>query len=79
MSTREIAYEIVNRLNEKQLKDFIAAFGKYGGNVIEEKPTDAEINERLAALKELEEMLKEAPDLDYDKALAEYREEKYGI
>ena len=33
---------------------------------------------KLEAFQKLDSMIEEVPDLDYDKELAEYREEKYG-
>ncbi len=72
MSTKEIAYKIIEQLSEEQLKGFIALFqGVY--------PTkDDDMAKRRAAFERLEKMCKYIPDLDEKKELAEYREEKYG-
>ena len=70
MSTREIAFDIFNRLNENQLKGFIQMFGEFFPNTLS--------NKKLEAFQKLDSMIEEVPELDYDKELAEYREEKYG-
>lgn len=70
MSTREIAYGIFNQLNESQLEGFIKMFGKFYPNTSS--------NKKLEAFQKLDSMIEEVPKLDYDKELAEYREEKYG-
>ena len=40
--------------------------------------TDDDMKEREEAFLHLERMKRKVPDLDYDKELAAYREEKYG-
>ena len=70
MSTKEIAYNIFNQLNEKQLEGFIRMFGDFF-------PKSAD-NKKLEAFQKLDDMIEEVPEVDYDKELAEYREEKYG-
>lgn len=72
MSTKEIAYSILEQLSEEQLKGFIALFqGVY--------PTkDDDQAKRDEAFGKLQSMRKRIPDLDEKKELAEYREEKYG-
>lgn len=69
MSTKEIASYIFESLDEEQLKGFIALFGKFYPGVRDTKA------ESYAILKE---MIHPVPDLDYEKELATYREEKYG-
>lgn len=70
MSTREIAYGIFNQLNENQLEGFIRMFGEFFPNTSG--------NKKLEAFQKLDSMIEEVSELDYDKELAEYREEKYG-
>ncbi len=41
--------------------------------------TDDDMRQREEAFLELEKIRKKVPDLDYNKELAEYREERYGI
>ena len=74
MSTREIALDIFNRLNERQLKGFIALFSPNEG--LYEK--DSDMAERRAAFARMEKLRRPMPELDEKKELAEYREEKYG-
>ena len=78
MSTREIAYSIIDRLSEKQLRGFIAMFGESDHDDEDKVRFEAERRKSMAAFEELQKMIKEVPDLDYDKALAEYRDERYG-
>ena len=75
MSTKEIASYIFESLDEEQLKGFIALFGKFFPGMCDaEEKTESET--AYAALKE---MIHPVPNLDYEKELATYREEKYGI
>ncbi|MBP0954468.1 MAG: UDP-N-acetylenolpyruvoylglucosamine reductase [Oscillospiraceae bacterium] len=74
MSTREIALDIFNRLNERQLKGFIALFSP--NEELYEK--DSDMAERRAAFARMEKLRRPMPELDEKKELAEYREEKYG-
>ncbi|MBD5130746.1 MAG: hypothetical protein HDT43_12620 [Ruminococcaceae bacterium] len=69
MSTREIAYSIIDSLSEKQIEGFIAMFSEY-------LPSGLKNDRKLAAFRSLEGMIEEIPDIDYDKELAEYREER---
>ena len=78
MSTREIAYSIIDRLSEKQLRGFIAMFGENDPKENDDDNFEEERRKSMAAFEELQKMIKEVPDLDYDKALAEYRDERYG-
>lgn len=71
MSTREIAYSIIDSLSEKQIEGFIAMFGEY-------LPDNSKNDRKMAAFRSLESLIEEKPDIDYDKELAEYREERYG-
>ena len=74
MSTKEIAYSILEQLSEEQLKGFIALFS----GVYPNKDDNDDMAERRAAFERLEKMCRPIPDLDEKKELAEYREEKYG-
>ncbi|MBQ9209341.1 MAG: hypothetical protein IJ149_07135 [Oscillospiraceae bacterium] len=74
MNTREIALDIFNRLNERQLKGFIALFSP--NEELNEK--DSDMAERRAAFARMEKLRRPMPELDEKKELAEYREEKYG-
>lgn len=77
MSTREIAYNIFQQLTEEQLKGFIAMFKDYF--VQTQNNENSEINERREILESIQELFKPMPDLDYEKELELYREEKYGV
>ena len=74
MSTKEIAYSILERLSEEQLKGFIALFS---GVYPDKDDNDAQAR-RDEAFQRLEKMRRPMPNLDEKKELAEYREEKYG-
>lgn len=37
-----------------------------------------QMNEKLEAFQKLDDLIENIPEIDYDKELAEYREEKYG-
>ena len=74
MSTREMAHKILDNLSEDQLEGFISLFG-----VFDAAPKVTNISEKEKAYTELCHMIKPLPEIDYDKELAEYREEKYGI
>ena len=74
MSTQEMAINILKQFSEKELERFIAYFG-----IIYPVKTDEEtLTEKQRALKELGGMIHHIPNLDDEKELAEYREEKYG-
>ena len=77
MSTREIAYNIFQQLTEEQLKGFIAMFKDYF--VQTQNNENSEINERREILESIQELFRPMPDLDYEKELELYREEKYGV
>ena len=78
MSTREIAYSIIDRLSERQLRGFIAMFGESDHDEEDNDNFEEERRKSMAAFERLNEMIKEVPDLDYEKELAEYRDERYG-
>ncbi|MDE6776420.1 MAG: hypothetical protein K2J25_00640 [Oscillospiraceae bacterium] len=73
MSTREIASYIFERLDEEQLKGFIALFGKF-------YPVENQLDQtKTESYEKLKNMIRSVPDLDYERELATYREEKYGV
>lgn len=74
MSTREMAHKILDNMNEEQLAGFISLFKVY--NISNE---DDDLLEREKAYNNLRKKIKPIPNLDYDKELAEFREEKYGV
>ncbi len=73
MSNREIAINIINQFSDDELDRFIAYFGI----IYPVRETDG-LTEKQQALKELDGILRHIPDLDDEKELAAYREEKYG-
>ena len=72
MSTREMAHRILDNMNDEQLIGFISLFKVYSMSV------EDDMIERERAYENLRKKIKPVPGLDYDKELAEYREEKYG-
>ncbi len=74
MSTRETAHKILDSMNEEQLIGFISLFKIYNVST----PEDDTV-EREKAYNNLRKKIRPIPNLDYDKELAEYREEKYGL
>ncbi len=72
MSTREMAYNIFQQLTEDELEGFVLIFSKL------HPYKDDAAERRKAAFDRIMKLRKPMPDLDYDKELAEYREEKYG-
>ncbi|MBR1628691.1 MAG: hypothetical protein IJ679_05405 [Lachnospiraceae bacterium] len=74
MSTRERAIDIVSKMNENQLEGFVAMFELF----FPEVDLDGGLEEREKAFDEIERITHPILDLDYDKELAEAREEKYG-
>lgn len=73
MTIRERAYDIFSRMDEKQLEGFITMFGVY---FPEDK--DDDLDKRTRAFNEIDRLTHTIDNLDYDKELAEYREERYG-
>lgn len=79
MSTREMAISIIENMTEEQREAFVLLFEDYiprhGRNNEEAK----DINKMINAFEALKKMRKKVPDdFDYDKELAEYRDERYG-
>lgn len=73
MSRQEQAYSILRQFSEEELERFIAYFG-----IIYPVPDEAEeLKERRESFARLEKMCRDIPNLDPEKELAEYREEKY--
>ena len=74
MSTKELAYSIIDQLTEEELEGFVALFRR-----VHPPETDSDDQTRRdKAFKMLEGLRKNIPDFDEKKALAEYREEKFG-
>ena len=73
MSAKEIAYEIINRLSEKQLQGFIALFS----DMYPVDDDDAQKRER--AFENLQKLRRNIPDIDEKKELDEYRTMRFGI
>ena len=72
MSTKEIAYSILDQLTEEELNSFITLFRRAY------PPKTDDMAERRAAFERMKSVCKYIPELDEKKELAEYREEKYG-
>ena len=73
MSIKEIAFEIFNRLSEKQLQGFIALFS----DLYPVDDDDAQKRER--AFENLQKLRRNIPDIDEKKELDEYRTMRFGI
>ena len=73
MSTKEIAFEIFNRLSEEQLQGFIALFRDM-------YPVDDDDDQkRETAFENLQKLRRNIPDIDEKKELDEYRTMRFGI
>ena len=72
MSTKEIAFEIFNRLSEEQLQGFIALFRDM-------YPVDDDAQKRERAFENLQKLRRNIPDIDEKKELDEYRTMRFGI
>lgn len=73
MTVRERAYEVFSRLDERSLEAFIAMFAPPFPEV-----KDNDLEKRTRAFNEIDRLTHPIENLDYDKELAEYREERYG-
>lgn len=71
MNTREIAYSIFSQLSDKQLEGFITMFGDFF--------TVTQDSSKKEAFEDLKTLIRPVPDLDYDKELEQYRNEKYKL
>lgn len=85
MSTKERVIKIIDNWTEKQLEGFLVMFGADAFdetdavNDTANQAVDEKTRRKYAAHEEIKKMRKKVPkDFDYDKELAEYREEKYG-
>lgn len=74
MSTKEMAYSILEKFSEEELERFVAYFGI----IYPVSDAKEELTEKQKAFQQLESIIRNIPDLDEKKELAEYREEKYG-
>lgn len=74
MSTRELAYNIIQQMTDEQLEGFVALFG----NLYPPKTDDR--SEQNTAFERLQSMIRPGThDIDEKKELEEYMKEKYGI
>jgi len=73
MSTKEMAYKIIEHLTEEQLQGFINLFGA----IIQSE--DKKQEERDNAFKQLQHLRKSVNNFDEKKELDEYRKEKFNI
>lgn len=72
MSTRDIAYDIFNRLSEEQLQGFVQMFGQFF-------PTEpSETAKKMEAFRALE-ALRQPMQIDEKAELDAWRKEKYGL
>ena len=87
MSTRELAINIFNTLNEEQLIEFIKTYSDNSVgkkvNDVEKKAEERDLDEKRRALEELNQFVDKYSHLiatdDYKEDLAAYRREKYGL
>lgn len=73
MNTKDIAYSIINKLSEGQLKGFIAMFSEFYSI------SDDKFTEKEKAFEELEKLRRPIPDIDEKTELNNWRAEKYSI
>lgn len=81
MSTKEMAYSIIDQLGEEELQGFITLFRRLyppKENLENGKQEHDEMAERRAAFERMKNACRYIPNLDEKQELAEYREEKYG-
>lgn len=81
MSTKEMAYSIIDQLGEEELQCFITLFRRLyppKENLENGKQEHDEMAERRAAFERMKNACRYIPDLDEKQELAAYREEKYG-
>jgi len=72
MNTKEQAYRIIDRLDDEQLTGFVSLFSMVLNDI------ESEQVKRDIAFENLQKLRKNVQNFDDKKALAEYREEKYG-
>lgn len=70
MSTREMAYKIIEYLTEEQLQEFVDV---YGAIYLEDKAQE----ERNNAFIQLQSLRKSVPNFNEEEELAEYRKERF--
>lgn len=81
MSTKEMAYSIIDQLGEEELQCFITLFRRLyppKENLENGKHEHDEMAERRAAFERMKNACRYIPNLDEKQELAAYREEKYG-
>lgn len=71
---RQEAMQMVETMPEENLAAIVNFMAKFRDNAEQINRR----NRKAAAFANLERLRREVPDLDYEQALAEYREEKYG-
>ncbi|MBR1862639.1 MAG: hypothetical protein IJ806_00945 [Ruminococcus sp.] len=71
MSTKEMLYSLIDQMSEAQMKAWLMILGA--------KSEEVSKNNGIAAFNRLKEMIRPVPELDYDKELEEWREEKFGV
>ena len=72
---RQQVHEMVDMMPESVLLNLIQLMKEEN---IKQTEKQQRIERKRIALEELKQLCKPLPNLDYDKALAEYREEKFG-
>ena len=78
MSTREMAYRIIDQLTEEELESFVTLFSKVHPPEIEEY-NQAARDEAFEIVQSIVKKVNVPPDFDPEKARDEYFREKYGI
>lgn len=71
MSTREMLYNMIDQMSEAQMQAWLMILGA--------KSEEKNVNNRTMAFNRLKELIRPVPELDYDKELEEWREEKFGV
>lgn len=72
---RQQAYEMLEEVPEENLFELIQYIQSRNLNMLKQAKR---IDEKKMALEDLKKIIRPAPNLDYKKSLAEYREEKFG-
>lgn len=73
MSNRDLAIRIVDKMSEEQLIGFISMFEQF----YHVKTGADKTTEKNRAFEKLEKMIRPVPNLDEEKELADYRDERY--
>ena len=78
MSTREMAYSIIDQFTDEELEGFVSLFSKVHPPEIEEYDQAAR-DEAFNIVESIRKKVNVPPDFDPEKARDEYFKEKYGI